>query len=520
MRVTSIGHAGFVIDTTGGSILCDPWFTPTYFGSWYPFPRNDELDLALVARPDYLYVSHAHRDHLDPEFLAQHVSKDATVLLPDFGVNILEGALRDAGFTKFLKTQNEVVHELEGGLKILIKSLAAPHVGPMGDSLLIVADETAVVLNQNDAHPEDLEIASTFGPVDAHLLQYSGAIWYPMVYELGADDEADAIDVKRQRQTARAIDYVEMVNARHVVPSAGPPCFLDEELFHLNDLEGEADSIFPDAFAFLSEFAAAGHEEGRLLVPGSTLKVGGGQDGTAVHAASEEHPFAAFLDKRAYLERYQSDMRSTIEAQHRSWPTDTTDLLSVMKAWLEPILLIAKHTRRGIGAPVMLTADDGLQIVIDMGTAEVRAPKPNEECPFRFATRRSLLESSVRRRVEDWCNELFLSCRFTAYRAGKYNEFLYTFFKSLSVERMRYAESFYEAQLGDDEVTWAEVDGWVVERSCPHQAAALVRFGSVCDNVLTCGLHGWEYELPSGNCITTEGVRLRVKGRVEHPAHD
>ena len=53
-----------------------------------------------------------------------------------------------------------------------------------------------------------------------------------------------------------------------------------------------------------------------------------------------------------------------------------------------------------------------------------------------------------------------------------------------------------------------------------HQAAALVRFGSVCDNVLTCGLHGWEYELPSGKCITTDGVLLRVKGRVEHPEHD
>ena len=520
MRVTSIGHAGFVIDTAGGSILCDPWFTPTYFGSWFPFPRNDKLDLSLVADPDYLYISHAHRDHLDPEFLQQHVSKNTMVLLPDFGVDILESALRDVGFTKFLMTENEMVHELDGGLKVLIKSLAAPHVGPMGDSLLIAADDTAVVLNQNDAHPADLDVIDVFGHIDAHLLQYSGAIWYPMVYELDTDDEAEAIAIKRRRQTSRTIEYVEMVNARHVVPSAGPPCFLDDELFHLNDLEGETDSIFPDAFAFLSEFAATGHDEGRLLAPGSTLELGGHHDGKTTHAATEEHPFAAFFDKRAYLERYRSDMRPTIDAQHRSWPTERTDLLAEMKGWLEPILLIAKHTRRGIGAPVMLATDDGLQIVIDMPAAEVRAPKENESCPFRFTTRRSLLESSVRRRVEDWCNELFLSCRFTAYRAGKYNEFLYTFFKSLSIERMRYAETFYESQLSDDEVRWAEVDGWVVEWNCPHQAAALVRFGSVCDNVLSCGLHGWEYELPTGKCITTDGVQLRVKGRVEHPDND
>ncbi|MGZ4563046.1 MAG: hypothetical protein ACXVX6_05605, partial [Mycobacterium sp.] len=30
MQVTSIGHAGFRIDTQAGSILCDPWLNPAY----------------------------------------------------------------------------------------------------------------------------------------------------------------------------------------------------------------------------------------------------------------------------------------------------------------------------------------------------------------------------------------------------------------------------------------------------------------------------------------------------------
>jgi UDP-MurNAc hydroxylase len=66
MRVTFLGHVGMYIETDGGSILCDPWFTPAYFGSWFPFPRNDVLDVEPFSRPDYLYLSHLHHDHYDP----------------------------------------------------------------------------------------------------------------------------------------------------------------------------------------------------------------------------------------------------------------------------------------------------------------------------------------------------------------------------------------------------------------------------------------------------------------------
>src|SRR4051812_26645436 len=70
VRITFVGHAGLFIETRHGSVLCDPWFTPAYFGSWFPFPRNDTLDRTPLLTPDFLYVSHLHRDHFDPAFLA------------------------------------------------------------------------------------------------------------------------------------------------------------------------------------------------------------------------------------------------------------------------------------------------------------------------------------------------------------------------------------------------------------------------------------------------------------------
>ena len=521
MRITSIGHAGFLIETTGGRILCDPWATPTFFGSWHPFPRVDTVDPATFDDIDYLYVSHVHRDHLDPDLLAEKVAPTATVLLPDFGVDVLRTSLEELGFERFVETHNGEIVDLPGDLRIAIGSLAGPHVGPMGDSMLVVADPTAVVLNQNDAHPADLDLVAPFGPVDAHLLQYSGAIWYPMVYDIPAEEEARLIADKRRRQTERAFSYLDMVEARLVVPSAGPPCFLDDETFHLNDFTGcEADAtptIFPDARSFVREMSADGRDHHRLLIPGSVLEVGGDADGQVTHPVDDDRVDAIFEDKRAYLERYQADTADVRAAIRASWPTDTTDLLSQLAEWIDPLLAVAPLTRKGVGGAVELSDGQGFRAVIDMVEGRVRAAEPDERTPFRFTADRRLLESSVRRRVEDWCNELFLSCRFEAHRSGAYNEYVYTFFKSLSPERMAYAERYYAEQLADAETEWITCDGWVVEARCPHQRARLDRVGSVEGEVLTCGLHGWQFDLNTGECLTSEGAVLRVRGRVEHP---
>ena len=85
MRVTSLGHAGMLVETAHGSILCDPWFVPAFLGSWFVFPRNDQLDADLLERieqADYLYVSHLHGDHFDEPWLADHLPRDIPILAP------------------------------------------------------------------------------------------------------------------------------------------------------------------------------------------------------------------------------------------------------------------------------------------------------------------------------------------------------------------------------------------------------------------------------------------------------
>ena len=51
MKLTFLGHAGVLIETEQGSILCDPWFHPAFFASWVPFPDNSGVDVDALRRP-------------------------------------------------------------------------------------------------------------------------------------------------------------------------------------------------------------------------------------------------------------------------------------------------------------------------------------------------------------------------------------------------------------------------------------------------------------------------------------
>ena len=504
MRVTFLGHVGMYIETEGGSVLCDPWFNPAYFGSWFPFPRNDRLDITPFTAPDYLYISHLHHDHFDPEWLRAHVKRQAKVLLPAFHVDHLERALRDLGFTNFIRTDHaEPVHL--GALDVTILAMTAPADGPAGDSALILRDSTATLFNQNDARPRDLEELEALGPFDAHFTQFSGAIWYPMVYDFPDVEKREMGIAKRAAQMDRAVHYLADVGASFRFPVAGPPCFLDDDLWPCNDLANDPANIFPDQLVFLDELAARGVAGGHLLVPGSVATLIGGEC-TVTQPPGALEPAAIFGDKRAYLERYRADWSDWLARERALWPRGQYDIVRELRDWFEPLLDLAPLTRRGVDGNVLIHAEDSLgaavDVLIDFPAGEVRDWN-DEPVMHRIDVDRALVESLIQRHVEDWVNELFLSLRFHAHREGPYNEYVYTFFKSLSVERMAFCEGYY-ATLTEPVDEMFRCGEYMVQKRCPHLRADLERFGTVQNGVLECKVHHWRFELATGRCITSD----------------
>ena len=510
MKITSLGHAGLFIETRYGSILCDPWFNAAYFASWFPFPSNEDLDPATFGNPDYLYLSHLHRDHFDTQFLREHVSKDATVLLPDFPLDLMEQELRDLGFTSLVKTDNFEPVELDG-LRVIIPSMVAPTDGPLGDSGLIVDDGETRIFNQNDSRPVDLETLTSLGPFDAHLLQFSGAIWYPMVYEMPEKAKRALGVKKRANQLSRALRYVRQIDASFVIPHAGPPCFLDEDLFHFNDFDRDPANIFPDQTVFLEFMRENGLDNGRSMIPGSVATFERG-DCTVDHSLPDERVRAIFADKRSYLEEYKVRKQPLVEEIKAGLPRGQVDVLPALKGWFEPLLEQADLNCVGINGRVLLDLERE-KVVLDFQQRRVYEYGEETSYDYLFRIDPALVEHQIVNHEEDWINSLFLSCRFEAKRRGAYNEYVYNFFKVLSPERMQYSEDYY-SQSAPVRQLW-ECGNFMVQRSCPHLKADLTRFGEEKDGILTCTLHGWQFDLATGKCLTSDENRLYTRPIVE-----
>ncbi|MGF3055243.1 Rieske 2Fe-2S domain-containing protein [Microbacterium sp. YY-01] len=510
MRITGLGHAGMFIETKGGNILCDPVVKPSFYGSWFVFPDNRSLDWERFAQADFLYISHRHRDHFDPWFLQTYVSKDIEVLLPEYPTDDLEQDLRKLGYNNITYTEAGKVIE-RGELRLMITPLRAPSDGPIGDSSLSIDDGTASILNQNDSHPLDLEKLLSFGKPEAYFTQFSGAIWWPMVYDLPLESKQSFAQLKREAQHKRAMFYIEKVDAPHVFPMAGPPMFLRDELFDFNGLGKNGDGIFTDQAEFLDRLKEeAPQYSGHIFIPGTVVEIDSGEMTVSQTLYSDAEIEEMFHDKWTYLERQRATRQEELREEEASraavLPPD--EMLAALKAWWEPLLRKSRTIRNGVGGPVRMTIGD-LDLVVDFPRAKVRA-YDGEDCEFWYTIPADLVSTNIRDHEIDWSNSIFLSMQFTAGRKGKFNEFIYTFFKCLSTDRIEYVENWYSEQTDQTEET--QIGDWVVQRRCPHLRADLSKTGKVDENgILTCSMHDWKWDLKTGRCLTTSGHAIRAE---------
>ena len=514
MQATSLGHAGILVESQHGSIVCDPWFVPAFFGSWFVFPRNDHLPVELMQRvkgADYLYISHLHADHLDETWLREHMGKDATVLLPGYPTNELRRTLEALGFHRFLTTTNAVPLSLAGDLTVTIHIETSISDGPGGDSAIVIADGSGRVLDQNDCRPHDPGVLVADGPVDLQWLQFSGAIWYPMVYDIEPETKKAQALAKVEAQFARALQYVRAIGATAVAPSAGPPCFLDPDLASLNVITGDEISIFADQTEFLRRAIGSGMTSGQFTVPGTCFVISDGNV-TVEQPGSIADIRRPYDHKAAYLAEYAADWAPWLDAHKATWLAPTEGLLNDLADWWEPLMAKAPVLCAAVGSIVLIQLDD-LAISVDFPQGRVRRATPQDAPRFRFTIDRRLVETVVARRAVDWSNALFLSLRFSAWRDGPFNEYVYNFFKSLSTERMERTEAeLREKHVAAEDSAEVSFGPYIVQKFCPHRRADLARFGELTGDTLTCHLHGWTFDLAdNGVCLTSNDTPIRVR---------
>ena len=74
-------------------------------------------------------------------------------------------------------------------------------------------------------------------------------------------------------------------------------------------------------------------------------------------------------------------------------------------------------------------------------------------------------------------------------------------------------------KLEDDDIALVKLNGEIFAfiNVCPHQHTPLIdRYGGqIAGNNLTCPMHGWTYNLKTGNCVNESGKLKMLEVKVE-----
>ena len=255
MIVKYISSACLQIKTSDICILTDPWFTQGIFdGAWFSFPHiNDPFD--FIDEPDYIYVSHIHPDHYDPEFIDKIFQKfgPKPIIIPDFQKNYLFLKGKADGLDLIPTRELHV-----GKTSIFIEENETGSISDI-DSALVVHDakfkKTILNLNDcifNDPHVKKLKniIRNLTTELDLTAVGYTGASPYPQTY-FDLEKETDTLickaNEKKQRGFERYQNYINYFNAKFNLPFAGE-YLLGGENAKLNKYRGVSDAYEITAF--------------------------------------------------------------------------------------------------------------------------------------------------------------------------------------------------------------------------------------------------------------------------------
>jgi UDP-MurNAc hydroxylase len=228
MRFTVIGHSCLYVETSGPTILVDPWLSGScYWRSWWLDPPNDDL-LPAVFSPDFVYLTHHHADHLHYPSM-RTIDRGAHILAPKFGVDVMAGELRGLGFPRVSELPHGQVLELGGGVRM------ASYQYGFDDTTVVIADGDDVLVNVNDCKLRGRsvqKVLDTFGSPRFLFKTHSWAQGYPHCYT--ADDPTDLGLLTTESYVHDFLKSVRDFRPEYAVPVGSTVAFLHPDSEHMN----------------------------------------------------------------------------------------------------------------------------------------------------------------------------------------------------------------------------------------------------------------------------------------------
>jgi UDP-MurNAc hydroxylase len=517
MKITFLGHAGFLVDCGTDKILCDPWFDPrgAYAASWFPFPANDHIDLTSLERATHLYISHWHRDHFDEWFLrsrSEEFKSRVTVVIAQFRYPKLEEWIRDCGYSNIQLVETDTIFETESGTEMLIQSDENPL---YTDSSISIRSGGRTFVNMNDCKlslAQEKKIFETFGAVDVLAAQYSGATFHPTCYDYSAERKREISRARRAGKFKRILSSIELLQAKAYIPSAGPACFLSDDLRHLNLNSETVFSSFSDLNAWLKQ-------NSRITTSLVHLAPGDSRD-ASISALRPSSDLASHYQSQDYIESYASRRRGAIQQAQSDLSRVNDDLLERAKSHFKELLQLVPELALRANVVIRLQITAGTvhgtlkeTFYIDTAMRRISDSDPNRSLQYYTLRIPDQWMQALCDRKISW-EDYILSFRLGISREPDiYNEAFVAFLQlETAEERVDYLAYLHAQENLPQERVTRECDGRMLThlRFCPHNGEDLSD-APIENGVLTCPRHFWQYDLNQNGKGLNNPCTLRVE---------
>jgi UDP-MurNAc hydroxylase len=510
MQITYLGHAGFCAETENALVVMDPWLSPegAFDSAWFQFPRNHHLASSLRERlrhsgkPCFVYVSHEHHDHFDPEFLRSLPNEQLTYVVPHFQRPVLRQALGRFNPKAVIScTHSQEIPIPGGSLKLYLQDS-----GLSRDSgvLLTAGGHTFLNLNDCKLYDELPSIVSQTGPISVFTCQFSGATWHPICYDYEPEEYERISSRKVTTKFEMIARAIETTQAEFYVPSAGPACFLDPTLMHLNF---ERVNIFPHApqfLAYLAKKLSASRTRAANFMPGDILDV----DTMRVVAQStervEEANFEGYL--RGYAEEYRTFFA---ERQPELTNKQGEAIIKMLRVELQRKLSsFALRTRLRIPLYFGLSDFSNIKLRIDFPRGVAERVSGISDSDFYSIVTPSWQIARVLRGDITW-EDFALTFRMRLNRRPDTYQTLIQGFLLMEPEDMNwFCSQLLEIESKRNRIV-VEAGGtrYSMDRFCPHQGGDLSKGWADEGALWTCPRHRWQFALDKGGrCLTSDAT--------------
>lgn len=230
MKLHFIANACCIYESNGKKLLCDPWLTEgAFYGSWFHYPPLDTRPQD-ISEVDYLYISHLHPDHMDPNSLKVFRRDIPIICLDDDGPNYLKKILTAMGFTNLHMMQHGSYECFGPFLVTMFKPFVShpfyqSELGNLVDSAILVEADGQRILNTNDNMPSPeaaIILRKDFGKLDVAQLNYNAAGPYPACFDnMSVYEKVRSHELVLSRNIEHMQLLVDILEPEYVMPFAG-----------------------------------------------------------------------------------------------------------------------------------------------------------------------------------------------------------------------------------------------------------------------------------------------------------